>query len=92
MRIMALALPVLGAVALSSAVPGNAMKKMPFLQAPRQRGDGRIFLVLGARAAKYGLARRHREAHGHVGHCGNDLAMGLICQVRTVAGACLAGA
>lgn len=45
---MALALPVLGAVALSSAVPGNAMKKMPFLQAPRQRGDGRIFLVLGA--------------------------------------------
>ena len=43
-------------------------------------------------AAKYGLARRDREAHGHVGHCGNDLTMGLICQVRTVAGACLAGA
>jgi len=32
------------------------------------------------------------EAHGHVGHCGNDLTTGLTCQVRTVAGACLAGA
>lgn len=44
-------------------------------------------------------ASRHRkclpflaEAHGQVGHCGNDLTTGLTCQVRTVAGACLAGA
>jgi hypothetical protein len=91
MRKMALALLVLGAVALSSTVPGNAMKKMPSLQAPRQRGDGQIFSVWGP-APKCGLARRNREAQGHVGHCGNDRTMGLICQVRTVAGACLAGA
>ena len=32
-----------------------------------------------------------REAHGHVGHCGNDLTTGLICQARTAAGARLAG-